>query len=59
MIANIAPFRIRTNAHGFYPPHDMKHYHGVDKIMQARRLFHVKCLFAKTENAVEVAKRSE
>jgi len=30
------------NAHGFFPPRDMKHYHGVEKIMQARCLFHVK-----------------
>ncbi len=30
---------MRPNAHGFFPPRDMKHYHRVEKIMQARCLF--------------------
>ena len=38
----IAVAKDLTNAHGFFPPHDMKYYHGVEKIMQARCLFHVK-----------------
>ncbi len=31
-----------VNAHGFFPPRDMKHYHRAEKIMQPRYLFHVK-----------------
>jgi hypothetical protein len=29
------------NAHGFFPPRDMKHYHRAEKIMQPRYLFYV------------------
>jgi hypothetical protein len=34
-------FQNRSNAHGFFPLRDMKHDHRVEKIMQARCLFHV------------------
>ncbi len=32
---------IQVNAHGLFPLRGMKQYHGVEKIMQARCLFHV------------------
>jgi hypothetical protein len=42
--AQVVPEQLRlfhVNAHGFFPPRDMKHYHRVEKTMQARCLFHV------------------
>jgi len=43
-----------VNAHGLFPPRGMKQYHKVEKVMQARCLFHVKYVLnraSKTEIA--------
>jgi len=48
-----------SNAHGFFPPRDMEHDHWVEKIMQARCLFHVNAhgLFPSRDKQADEAKK--
>ena len=44
---------LQINAHGAFPPHDMKHYHRVERL-HADALFHVKHLELFTHTPPEV-----